>query len=132
MNNINLIGRLTKDPVISYTSDKTAIARFTVAIDRGKDKDGNDRGADFPNVVAFRKTAEFVEKWLKKGQLVGITGHIQTGSYEKNGQKVYTTDVIADNLTMIDWGDRPKAQDEKPKAQTETQAEFIPDDDIPF
>ena len=118
MNNVNLIGRLTKDPQVSYTGQQMAVAKFSIAIDRGKDK-----GADYPNIVAFGKTAELAEKWLKKGQMVGVSGHIQTGSYEKDGRKVYTTDVVADRLTIVEWNK------EEPK---EVQMEFIPDDSIPF
>ena len=122
MNNVNLIGRLTKDPQVSYTGQQMAVAKFSIAIDRGKDK-----GADFPNIVAFGKTAELAEKWLKKGQMVGVSGHIQTGSYEKDGRKVYTTDVVADRVTIIEW---PEKQEQE--VQQEVQEEFIPDDSIPF
>lgn len=132
MNSVNLIGRITRDPVISYTQSQTAVCRFSLALDRGKDKDGNDRGADFPSCVAFGKTAEFIDKWLKKGQMVGIIGHLQTGSYEKDGQKIYTTDVVVDRTTMVDWG---KKEEEKPaavNAQAYTYTDLIPDDSIPF
>ena len=136
MNSVNLIGRIARDPVISYTQTQMAVCRFSLALDRGKDKDGNDRGADFPSCVAFGKTAEFIDKWLKKGQLVGIVGHLQTGSYEKDGQKIYTTDVVVDRTTMVDWG---KKDDEKPAgtpaekpAQADMYTDLIPDDDIPF
>lgn len=134
MNSVNLIGRIARDPVISYTQTQMAVCRFSLALDRGKDKDGNDRGADFPSCVAFGKTAEFIDKWLKKGQLVGIVGHLQTGSYEKDGQKIYTTDVVVDRTTMVDWG---KKDDEKPAgaekpAQADMYTDLIPDEDIPF
>ena len=109
-----------------------AVCRFSIAIDRGKDRDGNDRGADFPNIVVFGKTAENCEKYLAKGRKVGISGHLQTGSYtNKDGVKIYTTDIIADRVDFIDW----KAQEE---SQTGTQADgFINvpdelDDELPF
>lgn len=111
MNSVHIIGRLTKDPQISYISDtQTAVARFSVAISRGKDKDGNDKGADFPNVVVFGKRAENCERYLSKGKLVGIEGRIQTGSYEKDGRKVYTTDVIANRVEFLEWDNKEKSE----------------------
>ena len=111
MNSVHIIGRLTKDPQISYISDtQTAVARFSVAISRGKDKDGNDKGADFPNVVVFGKQAENCERYLSKGKLVGIEGRLQTGSYEKDGRKVYTTDVIANRVEFLEWDNKEKTE----------------------
>lgn len=101
MNNCSLVGRLTKDAELRYTQgdNMTAVARFTVAIDRK----GKDAGTDFIPCLAFGKTAEFVEKYFSKGQRIGLTGHIQTGSYtNKDGAKVYTTDVIADNVEFVE------------------------------
>lgn len=110
MNSVHIIGRLTKDPQISYISDsQTAVARLSVAISRGKDKDGNDKGADFPSVVVFGRQAENCERYLSKGKLVGITGRLQTGSYEKDGRKVYTTDVIANRIEFLEWDKKPDA-----------------------
>ena len=136
MNVVTLIGRLTKDPVISYTQEQMAIARFSVAISRGKDKNGNDRGADYPSVIAFGKTAELIDKYLGKGRLVGITGRLQTGSYEKDGRKIYTTDVVADRVEFLDKA--PESPQAAPQAapQAEDQVsmyeDLIPDEDIPF
>ena len=131
MNNVTLIGRLTRDPEVRYTDGNMAIARFSIAINRGKDKNGEDRGADFPNIVAFGKTAENCEKHLVKGRQVAIQGHIQTGSYEKDGRKVYTTDVIADRVFFVDWGDNAQrsasSNNEIPEG-----FQMIDDDDIPF
>ena len=111
MNSVHIIGRLTKDPQISYISDtQTAVARFSVAISRGKDKDGNDKGTDFPNVVVFGKQAENCERYLSKGKLVGIEGRLQTGSYEKDGRKVYTTDVIANRVEFLEWDNKEKSE----------------------
>lgn len=102
MNSVNLVGRLTKDPDVKYTNGGTSIARFTVAVDRRFKSEGGPT-ADFPSVVAFGKTAEFVEKYFKKGQRIGISGRIQTGSYEdKDGKKVYTTDVIAEAVEFVE------------------------------
>lgn len=142
MNSVSLIGRLTRDPEVRYgAASQTAVARFSIAIDRGRDRDGNDRGADYPNIVCFGKTAELVEKYLGKGRLVGITGRIQTGSYEKDGKKVYTTEVLADRVEFLDRGDRSAsdAQGGSSAPAFEPSAPSVPegfsqltDDDIPF
>lgn len=111
MNSVVLIGRLVRDPEIRY-SDQLAVATFTLAIDRGKDKNGKDRGADFPRVTVFGKQAENCEKYLSKGLKVAIQGRIQTGSYtNKDGNTVYTTDVIADRVEFLEWGDRSDRQE---------------------
>lgn len=102
MNNVTLIGRLTKDPEIKYSGD-TQIANFSIAIDRPPRKDGT-KDTDFPRCVAFNKTAEILEKYARKGARLGVTGRIQTGSYEnQNGDRVYTTDIVADRIDIIDW-----------------------------
>ena len=117
------IGRLTKDPNIIQASD-TTVARFSIAIDRGK-KDGESKGADFPNIVCFGKTAELVEKYVGKGRLVGIQGRIQTGKYEKDGRTIYTTDILADRVEFLDW------PEEKPKDDT-PQGFSQMEEDTPF
>lgn len=127
MNCVNLIGRITRDPDVRYGQQSNkAIARFSIAIDRGKDKDGKDRGADFPNIICFDKVAELAEKYLKKGLLVGVNGHIQTGSYDRDGQKVYTTDVVADRLDFIEWRDQNAVEPDIPTGFSRLE------DDIPF
>jgi len=107
MNSVELIGRLTRDPEVRYTSGtQTAVASFTIAIDRPPRKDG-EKQADFPRITVFGAQAENCEKYLKKGRLVGIQGRIQTGSYQnKNGDTVYTTDVVANRVEFLEWGDR--------------------------
>lgn len=91
MNLIILSGRLTRDPEIRYTADGTGVANYTLAVDRP----GRDADANFINCVVFQKGVDFVQKYLKKGMKIGITGHVQTGSYEnKEGVKVKTFDVI--------------------------------------
>ncbi len=113
MNTVNLIGRLTKDPDVRYggAENDIAVGRFSIAVDRP----GKDKGADFPSIMCFGKTAELAEKYLSKGQKVGITGRIQTGSYiNKDGQKVYTTDIICEKLHFIDWGDKEAGEDDTP------------------
>ena len=104
MNQVILMGRVTKDIELRNTQSGMATVRFNIAIDRGKDKEGNSRGADFPNIVAFGKTAEGIAKYTGKGLRVAVIGRIQTGSYTNNeGQTVYTTDIVADRVKYIDW-----------------------------
>ena len=96
MNKVILMGRLTRDPEVRYTQgdNASAVARFSLAVDRRFKKDG-DQTADFINCVAFGRQGEFAEKYFRKGIKIAITGRIQTGSYtNKDGQRVYTTDVV--------------------------------------
>lgn len=136
MNSVNLIGRLTKEPQVRYTGDGLAVASFTLAVDRPAKK-GADKQADFPRVICFGKQAENCEKYLAKGRLVAIMGRIQTGSYEKqNGDRVYTTDVIADRVQFLEWGE-DKAKSQAPQRPTQTQQEEFHgfrqvEDDLPF
>lgn len=104
MNNVNLIGRLTRDPDIRYTQGENgfAVAKFTLAVNRPFKRDG-EQEADFISCVTFRKTAEFVEKYLFQGSKIAVTGRIQTGSYtNRDGQKVYTTDVVVEHLEFAE------------------------------
>lgn len=99
MNKVILMGRLTRDPEVRYSQGEnaTAIARYTIAVDRRFKRD-NDASADFIGCVAFGKSAEFAEKYLKQGTKICVTGRIQTGSYtNKDGVKVYTTDVVVED-----------------------------------
>lgn len=105
MNHVTLIGRLTRDPDIHWTqgNPSTQIARYTLAVDRGvKDQNGHNI-ADFINCTAFNKAADFAEKYLRQGTKIAIEGRIQTGSYtNKDGQKVYTTDVIINRHEFVE------------------------------
>ena len=138
MNSVNLIGRMTKDPDVRYNTSGTAFAAFSIAIDRGKGKDGKSMGTDYPNIKCIGKTAELVEKYLGKGRLVGIAGKIQTGSYEKDGRKVYTMEVLADRVEFLDYGEKkdaaPAADDKQSDKQLSIPEGFaqLTDDDIPF
>lgn len=99
MNKAILMGRITRDPSITYTqgAEPMCIARYTLAVDRRGKKQEGQPDADFISCVAFKNNAEFAEKYLRQGTKVVVEGHIQTGSYtNKDGQKVYTTDVIID------------------------------------
>lgn len=146
MNLTMLIGRLTKDPEVRYTNGDqgTMIASFTLAVDRKYKRDGQPT-ADFIPVKAFGKTAEIIEKYCHKGKQVAIAGEIQTGSYtNKEGKKVYTTDVIANQLTLLGAADQPAkttqhAQAPAPAPEPQQQAltasdfnEYEGDDDLPF
>lgn len=100
MNKFIGIGRLTRDPNISNGND-SMVARYTLAIDRAYKKDGEPT-ADFISCVCFGRCAEFAEKYLTKGKKIAVEGRIQTGSYEKDGQKIYTTDVIVDRHEFVE------------------------------
>ena len=132
MNSVVLIGRLTRDPEVRYTESQLAVARFSIAINRVPGRDGQDRGADFPNIVVFGKQAENCERFLTKGRQVAIQGHIQTGSYEKDGRKVYTTDVVAVRVDFLEWGDRSQSSSQGSSAGIPEGFQAIDDDDIPF
>ena len=108
MNSVVLIGRLTRDPEVRYTAaTQMAVATFTVAIDRPV-RAGGEKQTDFPRVTVFGKQAENCEKYLAKGRLVGVQCRLQTGSYQnRDGVTVYTTDVVADRVEFLEWGDRP-------------------------
>lgn len=131
MNQIICIGRLTKDVTVNYTPSQMAVARFTIALDRGKDKNGESRGADFPSCVAFGRTAENLERFSGKGLRIAIIGHIQTGSYEKDGVKYYTTDIIVDRIEFIDWKGQTNAAPSADQTGVPQGFEAI-DEDIPF
>ena len=100
MNKVILMGRLTRDPDVKYSSGENAmaIARYTLAVDRRIAKKGEEKTSDFISCVAFGKSGEFAEKYLRKGLKIAVTGRIQTGSYtNKDGQKIYTTDVVVED-----------------------------------
>lgn len=113
MNQVIIMGRLTKDPDIRYTQDGRAIAQYTLAVSRR----GNDSQADFIRCTAWEKAATFAQKYFRKGQRVLVSGRIQTGSYQnKNGETVYTTDIIVFSQEFADSKDQqeesaPKADD---------------------
>ena len=113
MNKVILVGRLTRDPDVRYSSGDSAmaIARYTLAVDRRgrRDSAGSDQPtADFISITAFGRDGEFAEKYLRKGSRILVEGHIQTGSYtNKEGQKVYTTEVIVENHEFVDSKSSP-------------------------
>ena len=139
MNKVILVGRLTKDPE-NRTSGDTTVTRFSVAVNRNFKNANGEYEADFPNCIAFGKTAEFVEKYFKKGDAIGISGRLQTGSYtNKNGDKVYTTDVVIDTVEFVGGkssaGDNPKSSAKvapNSKKREEPEYEESDDDEYPF
>jgi single-strand DNA-binding protein len=137
MNLVVLMGRLTKDPNVTYTkgAEPMCIARYTLAVDRRGKKQEGQPTADFISCVAFKSNAEFAEKYLKQGTKVVVEGHIQTGSYtDKNGNKVYTTDVIIDSQEFAE--SKKDTQEAAPSAPADKDGFMSTDgvdmDELPF
>ncbi|MCO4580033.1 single-strand DNA-binding protein [Streptococcus infantarius subsp. infantarius] len=103
MNNVNLIGRLTKAPELKQTASNTSVLTGTLAVDRAFKNQNGEREADFINIVAWRQTAEIIAKYCGKGSQIGIVGRIQTRNYEnQQGQRVYVTEVVAEHVDLLD------------------------------
>ena len=119
MNNVVLIGRLVRDPELRYLQTGTATTTFTLAVDKGLSKEKknemelqNKPTCDFIRIVVWGKSAENCANYLAKGRLVGVQGRINTGSYTKDdGTKVYTTDVVANQVEFLEWGDKNNNDD---------------------
>jgi len=102
INNVVLVGRMTRDAELRYTPQNQAVATFTLAVNRNFKNQSGEREADFINVVIWRQQAENLANWAKKGTLIGITGRIQTRTYEnQQGQHVYVMEVVADNFQIL-------------------------------
>ena len=136
-----IMGRLTADPELRQTPSGVAVTRFTVAVDRSFVKAGEERKADFINVVAWRQTAEFVTRYFSKGSMIAVQGSIQTGSYEKDGIKRSTFEIVADNVSFC--GSKSESGNTAPRTQDAAPASFsngsvddfsaiADDDDLPF
>lgn len=130
MNKVILMGRLTSDPEVRYSQTNICIARYTLAVNRRFKKDG-EPDADFINCVAFGKSGEFVEKYLKKGQMIGIVGRIQTGVYEKDGRKYYRTDIIVEEHHFTGGKNENSKQTDTPEGFYPID-EGLADDSLPF
>ena len=132
MNSVCLIGNLTKDPDVRYStgSNQTAVGRFSIAVDDGY---GEKKKTSYINIVVFGKQAENCERFLYKGSKVAVKGRIQTGSYEKEGRKIYTTDVIADQVEFLrtEQVTEPVQQSEMPP-QTPDGFAVAQEDDFPI
>ena len=141
LNNVSLVGRLTKDAELRYTPSNVAVATFTLAVNRTFKNENGDREADFINCVMWRQQAENLANWAKKGALIGVTGRIQTRSYDnQQGQRVYVTEVVAEQFQLLESkGQQGNQGQQKPQTQQQTP-DFsrqgapmdISDDDLPF
>lgn len=121
MNNVSLVGRLTKDIELKYTGSQTAVATGTLAVNRQFKNANGEREADFINIVAWRKTAETIANYTSKGSQIGITGRIQTRSYEGNdGKRVYVTEVVAETVMLLDG----KSNNQQPQPQQKQEKLF--------
>nr|DAJ37218.1 MAG TPA: Single strand binding protein [Caudoviricetes sp.] len=137
INNVVLIGRLTRDAELRYTPSNIAVATFNLAVNRNFKNDNGDREADFINVVMWRQQAENFANWVKKGNLVGITGRIQTRSYDnQQGQRVYVTEVVAESFQILEKKDNAannaSMENQIPPSFERTNPMDISDDDLPF
>ena len=142
MNKAILVGRLTKDPELKTTGSGVSVCSFTLAINRRFKNAEGGYDADFINCVAWRQQAEFISKYFSKGRMVGISGSIQTRSYDReDGQRVYITEVVADEVSFVDSKSASDSAPSTPAANNTTANSFgaddgfIPmpaDDDLPF
>ena len=155
INNVVLVGRMVRDAELRYTPSNVAVATFTLAVNRTFKSQNGEREADFINVVMWRQQAENLANWAKKGSLIGVTGRIQTRSYEnQQGQRVYVTEVVAENFQMLEsrsvregqTGGGHSAPSSNYSAPTQSVPDFsrdenpfgatnpldISDDDLPF
>ena len=127
MNSVNLIGRLTNKPTFGYTNGNIAYTRFTLAVNRNFKNANGERQADFINCVAYRKTAELINQYTDKGDMLGIEGRIQTGSYTaSDGTKRYTTDVVVENVEFLSTK-KVKLAQEQVSEQVEKQTDIFAD-----
>ena len=137
INNVVLIGRLTRDAELRYTPSNIAVATFNLAVNRNFKNDNGDIEADFINVVMWRQQAENFANWVKKGNLVGITGRIQTRSYDnQQGQRVYVTEVVAESFQILEKKDNAannaSMENQIPPSFEKTNPMDISDDYLPF
>ena len=123
INNVTLVGRLTKDVELKYTPSNVANVSFTLAVNRTFKNANGEREADFINCVIWRQAAENFANWVKKGALIGITGRIQTRNYEnQQGQRVYITEVIAENFQMLESRNQQQGQQQSQPQQSKQQS----------
>ena len=135
MNSVNLIGRLTRDVEIRYTqTNNTAVANFTIAVNRAYVKEGEERQADFIPIIVWGKTGEFCQKYFRKGMQVGITGRIQTRNWDDDqGQKHYVTEIVAEHVYFADSKkDDNQVSNEIPQQDFAQPTFEGSSDDLPF
>ena len=140
MNSVILIGRLARDPELSYTPQQIACCKFTIAVDRPR-REGQDQGADFIRITVWSKQAENCDRYLSKGRQAAVMGRIQSGSYkDRNGQTIYTTDVVADRVEFLGGSQEPQNKPKPAPKESFTPSTFtdLPDtfqatdDGMPF
>jgi len=137
INNVVLVGHLTRDPELRYTPSNVAVATFSLAVNRNFKNQAGDREADFISCIMWRQQAENFANWLKKGALVGITGRIQSRSYDnQQGQRVYVTEVVAESFQILEKKDNAannaSMENQIPPSFERTNPMDISDDDLPF
>ena len=137
INNVVLVGRLTRDPELRYTPSNVAVATFSLAVNRNFKNQAGDYEADFISCIMWRQQAENFANWLKKGALIGITGRIQTRSYDnQQGQRVYVTEVVAESFQILEKKDNStnnaSMENQIPPSFEKTNPMDISDDDLPF
>ena len=151
LNSVCLVGRLTRDAELRYTPSNVAVASFTLAVNRNRKSENGEQEADFINCVIWRQQAENLANWAKKGALIGVTGRIQTRSYDnKQGQRVYVTEVVAESFQLLESRASREGQGGNYNSPYQTSAPSIPnftreespfrannpmdisDDDLPF
>ena len=128
LNKVVLIGRLIKDPDLRYTTSGVPVTRFTLAVNRNYKNQAGEYDTDFIPITVWRGAAESCAKYLAKGRLVAVSGRIQTGSYNKDGQRHYTTEVVADEVRFLERGNKQEqGQDDIPGF-----APYEKDEELPF
>lgn len=145
INNVVLVGRLTRDPELRFTSNGSAVASFNLAVNRNFKTQEGEREADFVNCVIWRKPAEALANYAKKGTLIGVVGRIQTRNYEnQQGQKVFVTEVVCDNFQLLERRDSSEYQSNNSSSQNSSSFKDTSDpfgnssqvginpDDLPF
>lgn len=131
MNSVTISGNITADPVLRYTQGENSLAytKFILAVRRK----GKDNEADFVSCQAWKKTAELIEKYVKKGDKIGVEGFLRTGQYEKDGHKVYTTDVVVETVEFFGKAEKKPEKKESAEKKDETPEGFAKlDEDFPF
>lgn len=134
INNVVLVGRLTRDPELRRTQSNISYVRFTLAVNRSFTDQSGERQADFVNCIAWRAQADNLARFMKQGSLIGLQGRIQTGSYESEQGMRYTTDVVADSIQFLE--SRNQQQDSSNQSSSndyyDVQKDIVTDDDLPF
>ena len=133
INNSIIIGRLTRDPELKKTQSGVSFIRFTLAVNRSFKDDSGETQADFISCIAWRAQAENLAKYMRQGSLIGVEGRIQTGSYESDKGTVYTTDVVANNITFLESkGSQNNNGYQKQEEPQSYEPDIVPTDELPF